>query len=144
MKYIKQFAIIIVISFIGELLNHLLPLPVPASIYGMVILLVCLLTGVIRLEWVKEVGHFLIEIMPVMFVPICVGVMDVWTDISAIWFPIVFITSLNTVIVMAVTGRTAQGIICRDSRKASKKASSSIKSSSETGCSGEGKEDDHE
>ncbi|MBQ4562849.1 MAG: CidA/LrgA family protein [Lachnospiraceae bacterium] len=117
MKYIKQFAIIIVISFIGEFLNHLIPLPVPASIYGMVILFVCLLTGVIRLEWVKDIGHFLIEIMPVMFVPICVGVMDVWADISSIWFSIFFITMLTTVIVMAVTGRASQWIIRRTKPK---------------------------
>ncbi|RAZ95809.1 CidA/LrgA family protein, partial [Klebsiella oxytoca] len=47
MKYLKQFLIILVISFIGEVLKALLPLPVPASIYGMVILFVCLVTGVI-------------------------------------------------------------------------------------------------
>lgn len=69
MKYLKQFLIILVISLIGELLNKLLPLPVPASIYGMVILFIGLLSGVIKLSSVKEAGSFLIEIMPVMFIP---------------------------------------------------------------------------
>ena len=69
MKYIKQILIILTISFVGELLKQLLPLPVPASIYGMVILFVLLLTKVIKLEAVKEVGDFMIEIMPVMFIP---------------------------------------------------------------------------
>lgn len=45
MKYLKQFLIILLISFAGELLKYVLPLPIPASIYGMVILLVGLLTG---------------------------------------------------------------------------------------------------
>ena len=45
MKYLKQFLIILSISLVGELLKYLLPLPIPASIYGMVILFVALLTG---------------------------------------------------------------------------------------------------
>ena len=82
MKYLKQFLIILVISFIGEVLKALLPLPVPASIYGMVILFVCLVTGVIRLDAVKETGRFLIEIMPVMFIPAGVGLMSSWGVLS--------------------------------------------------------------
>ena len=38
MKYLKQFLIILAISLIGEILKVLLPLPIPASIYGMVII----------------------------------------------------------------------------------------------------------
>ena len=64
------------ISLIGEILNKLLPLPVPASIYGMVILFAGLLSGIIKLESVKEAGSFLIEIMPVMFIPAGVGLMS--------------------------------------------------------------------
>lgn len=75
MKFLRQFIIILVISFIGELLKYILPLPVPASIYGMVILFVGLLTGLIKLENVREAGRFLIEIMPIMFIPA-----GVWSD----------------------------------------------------------------
>ena len=64
MKYVKQFLIILLISFIGEGLNYLIPAPVPASIYGMVILFVCLCTKVVKLDDVKDTGMFLIEIMP--------------------------------------------------------------------------------
>ncbi len=117
MKYIKQFAVIIVISFVGELLNYCLPFPVPASIYGMVILFIGLVTGIIRLEWVKETGLFLVEIMPIMFIPICAGLMDAWGNIAPIWFPLVFICAITTVIVMAVTGRTAESILRRDNKK---------------------------
>lgn len=54
MKYLKQFLIILLISLIGEILKYILPLPIPASIYGMVILFICLLTGFIKLEDVKR------------------------------------------------------------------------------------------
>ena len=69
MKLLRQFLIILAISFVGEALKYLLPLPVPTSIYGMVILFVGLLTGLIKLSWVKDAGKFLIAVMPVMFIP---------------------------------------------------------------------------
>ena len=34
MKYLRQFMIILLFSFLGELLKYVLPFPVPASIYG--------------------------------------------------------------------------------------------------------------
>ena len=69
MKYVKQFLIIIGISLAGEILKYILPLPIPASIYGMAILFIALLTGIIKLKDVRETGKFLIEIMPLMFIP---------------------------------------------------------------------------
>ena len=111
MKHIKQLALILLISFVGELLGTLLPLPIPASIYGMVLLFIGLLTGLIRLEWVKETGLFLIEIMPIFFIPVCVGLLDSWVNIAPLWFPLVAIIFLTTIIVMVVTGKTAQGIL---------------------------------
>ena len=75
MKYLRQFLIILGISFVGELLKVLLPLPIPASIYGMVILFIGLLTGWIPLDAVRDAGKFLIEIMPVMFIPAGVALM---------------------------------------------------------------------
>ena len=114
MKYIKQLALILLISFMGELLGELLPFPIPASIYGMVLLFIGLVTGLIRLEWVKEAGLFLVEIMPIFFIPVCVGLIDSWVNIAPFWFPLVTILCLTTVIVMVVTGKTAQGILRRE------------------------------
>ena len=56
MKILKQFLIILAISFVGEILKYILPLPVPASIYGMVILFIGLLTGLIPLDSVRNAG----------------------------------------------------------------------------------------
>lgn len=82
MKLLRQFLIILAISFVGEALKYLIPLPVPASIYGMVILFVGLLTGLIKLRWVKDAGKFLIAVMPVMFIPAGVGLMSSWGGIK--------------------------------------------------------------
>lgn len=103
MKYLKQFLIILVISLIGEILNKLLPLPVPASIYGMVILFAGLLSGIIKLESVKEAGSFLIEIMPVMFIPAGVGLMSSWLNLKPVIIPVCIITVAAIFTVMLVS-----------------------------------------
>lgn len=113
MKYIRQFAIILAVSFAGELLRLWIPLPVPASIYGLVLLLLGLRSGLIRIEHVKETGAFLIEIMPLMFIPAAVGLLDSWQVIRLELAPIAVITIATTVIVMAVTGRVTQWMLRR-------------------------------
>lgn len=80
MKYVKQFGIILLISFAGEALNYLLPLPVPASIYGLVLMFLCLQLRVFRLEDVRDTALFLIEIMPLMFIPAATGLMTSWAS----------------------------------------------------------------
>lgn len=117
MNYLKQFLIILSISFIGEILKAVLPLPVPASIYGMAILFVCLLTGVLKLEQVRGAGKFLIEIMPVMFIPAGVGLMASWDILQPMLVPVAVITVVVLVAVMAVSGRVSQAIIQRGKGK---------------------------
>ncbi|MDD6763622.1 MAG: CidA/LrgA family protein [Clostridiales bacterium] len=120
MKYIKQFMIIIMITFIGECMNRLIPLPIPASIYGMVILYVCLLTNIIHLTSVKETGKLLVEIMPLMFIPAGVGLLESWDVLRPVCIPFIAITAVSTVAVMAVSGRLTQHVIRRSGKKVDK------------------------
>ena len=76
MKYLRQFGIILLITFLGEILKTIIPLTIPASIYGLVLMLIALQTKAIHLDSVEDAGVFLIEIMPVMFIPAAVGLMD--------------------------------------------------------------------
>lgn len=111
MKYIKQFLIIIAVSFLGEILNRVIPLPIPASIYGIVILFLSLELRIIPLDAVKETGKFLIEIMPIMFVPAAVGLLTSWNVLKTSLLEYVLITVVTTFIVMAVSGWVTQGIM---------------------------------
>ncbi len=111
MKYIGQFTIIITISLIGEILNNLIPLPIPASIYGMIILFTLLSTKLLKLSAVKETGKFLIYIMPIMFIPPTVGLMDSWEIMQEFLIAIITISLVSTIIVLAVSGRITQFII---------------------------------
>ena len=117
MKYMKQFCLIMFISFLGEVLHHYLPLPIPASIYGLVILFAGLMTGVVKLSRVEETGRFLIEIMPLMFIPAAVGLLESWGILAPIWIPIIGITLITTVIVMIVSGKITQFVIRLENRE---------------------------
>lgn len=121
MKYVKQFGIILLISFVGEIMHLLIPLPIPASIYGIVILLAALEKKWIPLRAVEETGRFLVEIMPVMFIPAAVGLLDSWSALQPIFVPVVLITILTTIIVMGVTGQVTQCMIRRTQPKKSRK-----------------------
>ena len=117
MKYIRQFIIIILISFIGEVLNYLLPLPIPASIYGLVLMLLGLVRGLIPLAAVRDTAHFLVEIMPLMFIPAAVGLMQVWAELGQIWLAFLAIILLTTLIVLAVSGKTADFALRLEEKK---------------------------
>ena len=117
MKYIRQFVIILFISFIGEALKYVLPLPIPASIYGLVLMFVLLETKVLKVEAVQDAGKFLIEIMPMMFIPAAVGLMNSWDIIHPQLFVYLVIVVVSLVTVMAVSGRVTQSVIRRGKRK---------------------------
>lgn len=117
MKFMKQFGIILTISFLGEVLRYIIPLPVPGSIYGLLLMLTALKLKIIPLCLVRETGKFLIEIMPMMFIPAAVGLLDSWDTLKTIFIPVIIITFVSTVIVMAVTGRVTQHVIHMGRRK---------------------------
>lgn len=111
MKYLKQFTIILAISLLGELLNYFLALPIPGSIYGIVILFILLSTKVIKVDQIKDTASFLIEIMPVMFIPAAVGIINVWDIVkdNIITYSILIVVS--TILVMGVSGLVTQLLI---------------------------------
>ena len=110
MKFLRQFMIILLLSFLGEVLKMFIPLPIPASVYGLVLMLLCLVTGILKTSQVKEAAFFLIEIMPVMFIPAAAGLIDSCKVLQPLLLPILVITVVITIFVMVVTGKIAQMI----------------------------------
>ena len=110
MKFLRQFMIILLLSFLGEVIKMFIPLPIPASVYGLVLMLLCLVTGILKTSQVKEAAFFLIEIMPVMFIPAAAGLIDSWKVLQPLLLPILVITVVITIFVMVVTGKVAQMI----------------------------------
>lgn len=120
MKYVLQFGIIIGITFLGEFLNKVVPLPVPTSVWGMGILFASLCFGIIKLEHVEETSDFLLSIMTIMYVPVGAGLMQNYLDIKSSLFSVLTIIVISTIICFFVTGFISQMIILRKTKKIQK------------------------
>ena len=114
MKYLRQMLLILAVALLGELLHYLIPLSVPASIYGIILLFLALEWKIIPLGAVRETGYFMLEIMPMMFIPSGVELLDKRGILRPILAPFLVITLVSTVAVMGVAGRTAQAVIRRE------------------------------
>ena len=113
MKYVFQFARIMGFCLAGELLHALLPLPIPAGIYGLVLLAAALLTGLVKIEQVKQTGDFLSSLFPLLFIPTVAGVMEQWELIAGNLLPILIALVPVTWAVMAVAGKVTQKLMER-------------------------------
>ena len=119
MKYLKQFCLIILFSFLGELCRYLIPYPIPASIYGMVLLFAALSLKIIKIESIREGGYFLTSCLPVLFVAPAVNLMDCWDQLRANWLPVVLIVVVSTVVTFGVAGMVTQWLVSRRKEGAS-------------------------
>ena len=119
MKYLWQFSIIMVITFIAEIIKDFLLLPIPASIYGIILLFIALETKLIKVKHIRETSSFLIAIMPVMFIPAAVGLIDSWQDIGNAWFQYIVVTVVSTFVVMGASGWITQ-LVIRKGKEAKK------------------------
>lgn len=104
MQYLKQIALILVFSFLGEVCRAVIPLPIPASIYGMVLLFAALSLKIVKSPQVKDAGGFLTSILPVLFVAPAVNLMDCWTEMRDVILPLAVIILATTVITFAAAG----------------------------------------
>ena len=117
MKHLGQIAIIAGVSLFGELLSYLIPLPVPGSIYGLLLMLLLLVTKTIRLRQVKAVANWLLSLMPIMFVGPTVSLMTSYESYKSFLIPVIVICVVTTILTMAITGCTAQILMFRHNRK---------------------------
>ena len=117
MKYVNQLMIISVITFFGEMLNRLLPFPVPGGVYGLLILFLCLCLKIIKLDQVDEVADFFVRVMPVFFIAPSVMIMTVYQEFSNSLLAFLIITIISTVTTMGVTGVVAQFVIKRNNER---------------------------
>lgn len=111
MKYVKEIMWIIAFTFLGEFLSAVLPLPVPAGVYGLILLFLALLIGLVKLPDVEGAGNFLLDTMTMMFLPAAVGIMTVIHTLLPVLLPYVVIILVSTVLVMSVTGIVAELVL---------------------------------
>ena len=111
MKYLNQFLIILGFTLLGEALQRIVPLPIPASVYGIVLLFLALCCKLIKPEQVKEAGGFLTSILPVLFVAPAVGILENWALIKSALIPMFLLVLASTMLTFGISGRIAQAIM---------------------------------
>lgn len=108
MKYVVQFTIFVSICFIGEILHILLPLPVPASIYGLILMFCALHFKIFKLEHVEHTADFFLGIMPLLFIPSTVSLIVAWPIIKKHWIAILLLMFVGTAFIFFVVGTVTQ------------------------------------
>ena len=121
MKYLKQVAILFAFTFISEILNQIIPLPIPASIYGLVFLFLCLEFKIIKIDQIKDTADFLLAILPIMFVPSSVGFIKALPLMKKYGIQFLIIGVSTTFLVMIVSGLITQ-LILRIKKRFNKKS----------------------
>ena len=117
MKYLQQIVIIAGVTFAAEIIKYFVPLPVPASIYGLILLFILLKSGVLKLRQIEDVGGLLLELMPLLLVPASVSFITVLDNIQGMLLPVLIMGFVGTTVVMIVTGLVSQGIIRRGGKE---------------------------
>ena len=103
MKIIRQIGIIFTVCWLSILVEKVLPFAFPASVIGMILLFICLLTGVLKIEYIQEKADFLLENMAFFFVPAGVSIINYFDVLESTWIQLVVICVISTVVTFAVT-----------------------------------------
>ena len=103
MKIIKQIGIIFTVCWLSILVEKALPFSFPASVIGMILLFLCLLTGVLKIGHIQEKADFLLENMAFFFVPAGVSIINYFDVLKDTWLKLIIICVISTVITFAVT-----------------------------------------
>ena len=117
MKYITQVLIIVLFTFLGEVLSYVIPFPIPAAIYGIVLMLIALGTGILKPEKVRDVSQFLISIMPVLFVAPAVRILEYWGIIAPNVAAIATIAVVSTFLVFAVSALVVNALLKKNRKE---------------------------
>lgn len=114
--YLKQSALIFGFTLLGEALNRLLPLPIPAAVYGLVLLFAALCLKIVKVEHVNKVSDFLLTILPMLFVSPAVNLLESWGILAPQVVPIILLVLSSTILVFVVAGLVAQAFCRKEDR----------------------------
>lgn len=108
MKIIKQVGILFGICWISLAVEAVLPIPLPASVTGLVLLLLCLASGLIKIHHIQEKADFLLGNMAFFFVPAGVSIIRYFDVLRSAAIPIGVICLVTTVLTFGATAWSVQ------------------------------------
>ncbi|OOF58358.1 CidA/LrgA family protein [Rodentibacter myodis] len=102
----RSLLILYVMLYLGNLIAHFMPIGVPGSIWGLLLLFLGLTTQIVRLEWIYLGANLLIRFMAVLFVPVSVGIIKysqlLWAQMNILLIPNVVSTCVTLVFIGVV------------------------------------------
>ena len=110
-----------VFVLLGQMCEHFIPLPIAGSIYGLVLLFLALVFGIVKLHWVEDIANWFHSTMALFFVAPAVAVIDVWGEISDIWWILVLLMIAAYIVTMITTGITADALIGNSEKRRGQK-----------------------
>ena len=108
MKIIIQIAIIFSICWISQIVESLLPIAFPASVIGMLLLFLLLMTRVLKVDHIREKSDFLLSNMAFFFIPAGVSIINYFDVLASNILPLLAVCVISTVLTFAVTAWTVR------------------------------------
>ncbi|WP_211231343.1 CidA/LrgA family protein [Halonatronum saccharophilum] len=108
LKLLREFAIIVAIAFGGEFISYYFNLAIPGNVLGMLILFSLLLSGLLKVEQIKNIGKFLLDHLAFFFIPPAVAIISTFDILKGQWIQLTLVVILSTIMVLISTGLTIQ------------------------------------
>lgn len=108
MGKLYQFGLYILILFVGVFLKMVIPAPIPPAVYGMIILYFLLSVNVVKSDDIKPITEKLLDIMPFLFVPAGVAMINEIGKLKGKILLILLLLFITTFIILFVTGHVVQ------------------------------------
>ncbi len=107
---IIQILFIYLFLFLGTMVKAIVSLPIPASMIGLLLLLLALKLGIVKLEWIEQGGNWLLAELMLFFVPSAVGIVNYDEMLSWQGFETILLIGISTFIVIGSTAYIAEKI----------------------------------
>ncbi|KAJ53529.1 holin-like protein [Clostridium tetanomorphum] len=118
MRLLRQLGIILLICLLGEAIHNFFKLPIPGNVIGMIILFLCLSSGIIKLNKINYISKFLLDHLAFFFVPAGVGILSCIPILKGKWLAFLAVCLITTIIIIVITGWTIQLYIKFTSKEA--------------------------
>ncbi|MGQ9008957.1 antiholin-like murein hydrolase modulator LrgA [Bacillus stercoris] len=116
--FLTQAFIFAVIMLVSNMIAAIVPIPIPASVVGLVLLFLLLCLKVIKLEQVETLGTSLTSLIGFLFVPSGISVMNSLGVMQQYGLQIVLVILLATIILLGATGLFSQLILSLGGKRA--------------------------
>ncbi|HEI7607482.1 TPA: antiholin-like murein hydrolase modulator LrgA [Staphylococcus aureus] len=125
--FFHQVIVIALVLFVSKIIESFMPIPMPASVIGLVLLFVLLCAGAVKLGEVEKVGTTLTNNIGLLFVPAGISVVNSLGVISQAPFLIIGLIIVSTILLLICTGYVTQIIMKVTSRSKGDKVTKKIK-----------------